>query len=596
MKYFLLKTSFVFLGALFFVSSVSIQSVYSYDSGSKQELGDAEPRSWGFRDAGMIPVQNGGRIKPLDTYAREIATFVTGRQKYSGWDPVDLIFSWISNPMIWKTKPIIRVDRKDLKRQLLVDENQKFFSRDELIGNPVFLQYARGAAGGDSQQTKLPIDQAGQERGLNKESQRDKELKKLFNRVSLFDKVVSGSAITLLPTQDISQPWNGLTYRLKEESFAIREHFAEMVRAYVANDEEKFNTEAQKTAAEIKKAAPQWRAHDDSVLKAEFFYNRTQPFMYAWILYLLAAIYWFGLMIRCSLGRKKGTQNDNPFLESGFNAGLAGKVGLGLTAIPFILHTVGFALRCFIAGRPPVTNMYESVIWVAFGILIFAYVIYWFNRQLIVFPAATFLAGLTLIAADFSPVIMSPNIDPLVPVLRSNLWLTVHVLTITISYAAFALCLGLGNMALFQYIKGKPSTTKVSNINQISYRSMQFGVVLLAAGTILGGVWADYSWGRFWGWDPKEVWALIALLVYLAILHGRFAGWVSQFGFAAWTVLGFMSVVMAWYGVNFVLGVGLHSYGFSSGGGSVVGISCGIQGAFVLLAVWARRKRKAASE
>jgi ABC-type transport system involved in cytochrome c biogenesis permease subunit len=95
---------------------------------------------------------------------------------------------------------------------------------------------------------------------------------------------------------------------------------------------------------------------------------------------------------------------------------------------------------------------------------------------------------------------------------------------------------------------------------------VQVGVLLLTAGTILGGVWADYSWGRFWGWDPKETWALIADLGYLAVLHGRFSGWLRTFGSLASSVVCFTGVVMAWYGVNFVLGVGLHSYGFGGGG------------------------------
>jgi ABC-type transport system involved in cytochrome c biogenesis permease subunit len=106
----------------------------------------------------------------------------------------------------------------------------------------------------------------------------------------------------------------------------------------------------------------------------------------------------------------------------------------------------------------------------------------------------------------------------------------------------------------------------IKPLSNFIYRAMQVGVLLIAAGTILGGVWADYSWGRFWGWDPKEVWALITLLVYLVPLHGRFAGWVNTFGLAVASVVCFLSVVMAWYGVNFVLGVGLHSYGFTEGG------------------------------
>jgi ABC-type transport system involved in cytochrome c biogenesis permease subunit len=117
--------------------------------------------------------------------------------------------------------------------------------------------------------------------------------------------------------------------------------------------------------------------------------------------------------------------------------------------------------------------------------------------------------------------------------------------------------------------RGRAMQRTAGNVKPLSnfiYRSMQVGVLLIAAGTILGGVWADYSWGRFWGWDPKEVWALITLLVYLIPLHGRFAGWVSTFGLVAASVVCYLSVIMAWYGVNFVLGVGLHSYGFVEGG------------------------------
>ena len=95
-------------------------------------------------------------------------------------------------------------------------------------------------------------------------------------------------------------------------------------------------------------------------------------------------------------------------------------------------------------------------------------------------------------------------------------------------------------------------------------------MILLASGTVLGGVWANYSWGRFWGWDPKETWALIALLGYLAVLHGRYAGWLDTFGFAVGSVVAFLGVLMAWYGVNFVLAAGLHSYGFGGGGAPYV--------------------------
>jgi ABC-type transport system involved in cytochrome c biogenesis permease subunit len=164
--------------------------------------------------------------------------------------------------------------------------------------------------------------------------------------------------------------------------------------------------------------------------------------------------------------------------------------------------------------------------------------------------------------------------SPLQPVLRDNFWLTIHVLTIVSSYAAGALAWGLGCLSLGYYLLGRyrdgrtgrkaPEATVA--LAGFIYKAMQVAVLLLAAGTILGGLWADVSWGRFWGWDPKEVWALVSLLAYLIILHGRYIGWIGDFGLAAGSVLGAAVIGMSWYGVNFLLGAGLHSYGFGQGG------------------------------
>ncbi len=166
--------------------------------------------------------------------------------------------------------------------------------------------------------------------------------------------------------------------------------------------------------------------------------------------------------------------------------------------------------------------------------------------------------------------------SPLQPVLRDNFWLTIHVLTIVSSYAAGALAWGLGLLSLGYYLLGHYRSGGTGRPNQppaacaelagFIYKAMQVAVLLLAAGTILGGLWADVSWGRFWGWDPKEVWALVSLLAYLVVLHGRYAGWIGNFGLAAGAVLGAAVIGMSWYGVNFLLGAGLHSYGFGQGG------------------------------
>ena len=216
------------------------------------------------------------------------------------------------------------------------------------------------------------------------------------------------------------------------------------------------------------------------------------------------------------------------------------------------------------------------------------------------------IGGLVLLlgndmAADAQ--IINDNFSPLQPVLRSNFWLTIHVLTIVASYGAGALALGLGNIALGYYIFGKyrtdaanvPDAIRASESSDSAagkprppqqcaalanycYRSIQIAVLLLAIGTILGGLWADVSWGRFWGWDPKEVWALISLLIYLAFLHARYAGWLNNFGMIAGTVFGFTMIMMSWTGVNFGLpllsdtgSVGLHSYGAGENAARAIG-------------------------
>jgi len=221
-------------------------------------------------------------------------------------------------------------------------------------------------------------------------------------------------------------------------------------------------------------------------------------------------------------------------------------------------------------------------------------------------------AGVAVFAglvAYYSPI-SGKHVNPLMPVLRDNFWLTVHVLTITASYGAGALAWGLANLSLGYFLFGRyrvrdragneavvtaaahaprdelsadqPASmgeetpraktgrwlppAACESLSQFIYRLMQVAVLLLAAGTIFGGLWADVSWGRFWGWDSKEVWALIALLVYLAILHGRYAGMLADFGLAVGAVFGATAILIAWYGVNFVFGSGLHSYGEGTGG------------------------------
>lgn len=209
--------------------------------------------------------------------------------------------------------------------------------------------------------------------------------------------------------------------------------------------------------------------------------------------------------------------------------------------------------------------------------------------------ASACVATFFYLLAWYAPV-LDKDFRPLQPVLRDNFWLVIHVITIVSSYGAGMLAWGLGLIAMGYYLFGRyrtvtpghqpeghrPAVTGAgsavapplacASLGNYLYKAVQVAVVLLAAGTILGGLWADVSWGRFWGWDPKEVWALVSLLVYIAILHGRYAGWVGNFGLVCSSIVGFCTIAFSWYGVNFLLpmwagkAVGLHSYGTGAGG------------------------------
>ncbi len=430
-----------------------------------------------------------------------------------------------------------------------------------------------------------------------------------------------------------------------------------------------------------------------AAIEREISFNETAPFYKAPIAYG-AALLCLILSLSVSADRRSAVGRMGRGL---YHLGMASFVG-GIA-----LEVFGFYSRVRITGWAPVTNMYETVIWVALMTAVIGLVLELIYRKTYAATAASGVALFaTLLAANVP--LLDPDIKLLMPVLRSNYWLVVHVTTIVSSYAAFALAMGLGLIATGYYLTAtyrhrpsllstmlpllpglpllglglagvsasygtfgpsyvsdgttfyvlaitsviggiltgagliapigelinrvtfresvpireaveamapavnpvvaalrakagtdeptldpralamKATAAKIKPLSNFIYRAMQVGVLLVAAGTILGGVWADYSWGRFWGWDAKEVWALITLLVYLVPLHGRFAGWVNTFGLVTASVACFLSVLMAWYGVNFVLGVGLHSYGFTEGGGqgvvvafstAVLGISAG---------------------
>jgi ABC-type transport system involved in cytochrome c biogenesis permease subunit len=280
----------------------------------------------------------------------------------------------------------------------------------------------------------------------------------------------------------------------------------------------------------------------------ELFYLKLKPFLWSGLIYFLLGL---AFVIGLISGKRRS-------------------YGLGLAAIAMFLHLAGFGLRVYITGFAPVTNMYGTMIWMSFGVVLFGLFLYLLYRQNAAFGLLLIGSGLTLLLTESIPLILSPDMDPIVAVLRNNFWLSTHVLTISISYAAFTIAMLLGNSVLVLALLGRLKPETLKQFGHITYRAIQLGVFLLTTGIILGGWWADYSWGRFWGWDPKETWALIADIGFIAILHARYIGWLKDFGILAASPIAYLLVIMAWYGVNFILAAGLHSYGFSSGGATIV--------------------------
>jgi cytochrome c-type biogenesis protein CcsB len=514
-----------------------------------------------FHEWGLLAVQQGGRRKPMDTLARETLVLLSGQREVTAfgrrWEASDFLLSMLLDTQDWKNQPILLADYRPLTVQLGLDPARKRFSLLELAHLTALEKLVQ-----EAHDTRDDGD---------KPDRLHQEAENLASRMALFSQVENGDVFLIVPAPTgIKQAWvlppDFATYYAKDQFAAATLALQSLAAAYVAGDAFQFSSHAHELRTALRALSPAVYPSEGELAR-ECFYNQLRPFDWAAAAYAIALVLlgfgaWFGIQRRWLTG-----------------LGLAG-VALGL-----IFHVTGMVLRCLIGGRPPVTNMYESMIWVASGVMIFAVIFFLRYRTVLYLLAALPISLSLLLLVGQMPLLLPENIDPLVPVLRNNYWLTVHVLTITLSYAAFALAMGFGHITLFRYLRSPGAAHQDKAMHFWLYRILQLGVLLLAAGTILGAVWANYSWGRFWGWDPKETWALITLLCYITVLHGRMAGWWNEFGLAVGSVICFLAVVMAWYGVNFVLGTGLHSYGFGIGGESYVMTAVALDLVYVAAAI-----------
>lgn len=339
----------------------------------------------------------------------------------------------------------------------------------------------------------------------------------------------------LSPWQALAEP--GLAAVAGDELIALRD----LQVAYVERLQARFDLAAR--AFEI---AQERRLGAAMVLPQpalELFYRRVDPLSYARWAYLLGmALALLALLI----GRP-----------------LAERAALGALALGFAIHTAGIALRMIISGRPPVTNLYETFVFVAWG----AAGVGLYLRQVRRIGIGT-LSGLAigflllLISGRFAAE--GDTLRQLQAVLDTNFWLSTHVVVITSGYCACVFAGFIGHVYLFQLVEGRAGAVRLRQTYRLLFGALAFGLVLSFTGTMLGGIWADQSWGRFWGWDPKENGALMIVLWCALLFHARMGKMIREYGMAVGSVIGIMVVMLAWFGIN-ELGVGLHSYGFTEG-------------------------------
>jgi ABC-type transport system involved in cytochrome c biogenesis permease subunit len=509
-----------------------------------------------FRSFGRLAIQEDGRRKPVQTFANEEALRIAGSERVKAfgrvWVPEEFVLSVMLGTREWRGAEIVPVSNRELVKALGLAEGRKRFAFAELAAVPRLGELAREGAAFKERREEEKITRV------------HREAEALVGRMNLFARLESGEAFAVLPADRPGAAWRS---PVDGAGHAGMGTLAAMLEAYRKGDGAGFSAAAEKLRGELRASAPGVYP-SERVLDQELAYNRLNPFVTcAWIYGAAFVLLW---------------------LSRGGKLRWLGWAGYAAVAAAVGVHVAGIVLRCMIAGRPPVTNMYESVVWASLGTAVFGAIFAAVHRARIYLLAALPAAFFCLLLLSLLPSAMPGEINPLVPVLRDNFWLVVHVLTIVSSYAAFLLAWALGHVILWGYVRDPGATQKDGTIHRWLYRVLQLGILLLAAGTILGGVWANYSWGRFWGWDPKETWALIALLCYLFVLHGRLAGWWNQFGLAVASVVCFCAVLMTWYGVNFVLGKGLHSYGFGLGGEGYVYAAVAVDLVFVAVAAWRR--------
>ncbi len=481
-----------------------------------------------------------GRIVPVNTVTSEYLRKIYKKNSYNSLTADQVILGMLLQPAEWRQVPLIKVYDEKVQKMLGISGDYASF-----------LDFFNDQG---KYRLKDQIDKA-YEKSPALRSQLEKELISVDERLNVCSMMIGGGFLAIFPLPgNPSHRWGAqsefLRYTTRVDSVkhkvTLDDYLAKLKQAVQSNDY------AQATAV-LSALKDQQKLLGKAVIPAqakislEIFYNKANIFYRLFPIYLtfgmvLLALFLLQLFIP-RLEFKKTTT-----------------VLLLLLWIAFAVQTLGLAIRWYISGHAPWSNGYESMIYIAWAIMLAGLILR--KKSTITLALTAILAGITLLTAHMSW--LNPEITNLVPVLKSY-WLTIHVATITASYGFFALAsiMGFLNLSLMIFRNSKNILRINLTIRELTYiieMAMMIGLVLLTIGNFLGGVWANESWGRYWGWDPKETWSLITIIVYTFILHLRLIpSMKSLFSTNFGAMMGFGSVLMTYFGVNYYLS-GLHSY------------------------------------
>ncbi|MGJ0315191.1 cytochrome c biogenesis protein CcsA [Aliarcobacter cryaerophilus] len=547
------KNLAMFILTLALLSTQNLKANESNNTTSPQEVDDItmrvdylnkfkdESRVTADKFGHLVVQSSGGRMKPLATLNREIVQKLSGKSSFMGMDANQIVLGMITRPDIWKDVKIIKINTPKLKKFLGVPESEKYISFSEAFGEKNDYLLAK-----ESEKALLtkPIERGTYEKDIIKVDEKLNIIYSVFNGalLNIFPKVYDEQSV------DDNFKWYSPIEAMQEFSGQNQAAIGSVVRGLfnstmdfdwnsannyidmIALYQDKVGTDIKPTASKI---------------NAEIVFNKLDIFFNLTLAYVLLG---FIMVVLAFV----------VIFKPEFKPAKTTKIIFAILTILFAIQTFGMGYRWYLSGHAPWSDIYETLIYISWS-AIFAGVIF-FRNSLLALGAATIIAGIFMFTAHLTDV--DPQITSLVPVLKSY-WLTIHVSILTASYGFFGLSAILGFLTLIMFIfrKNRPHLDDIiKHISAINEISLIIGLACITIGNFLGGVWANESWGRYWGWDPKETWAYVSIVIYALVIHLRFVKSLNTpYVLATASLLAFSSIMMTYLGVNFYLS-GMHSY------------------------------------